>query len=31
MDNKEAFEVDINGQHKFEVLPADALQLDMIS
>ena len=31
MDNKEAFEVDINGQHKFEVLPADAGNLDMIS
>jgi len=31
MHKKEPFETEVNGQHKFEVLPADALQLDMIS
>lgn len=31
MHKKESFEVDVNGQHAFEVLPIDASRLDMIS
>lgn len=28
--SKEIFEVSVNGQHSFELLPADALQLDLL-
>lgn len=31
IDKKEPFEIEVNGRHKFDVLPADALQLDMVS
>ena len=31
MDKKESFEIDVNGQHRFEVLQTDAENLDLIS